>query len=96
MRPYTTRCRVFELSRLKVAFVEPGMRRIEFRDRGVDVFDVERDFQCDPTVLVEADHLEHLILRRPGTRIYSANFQSKEGKTLTTRRDGRVTVSHHA
>ena len=39
----------------EVAALESGVRGVEFGDRGVDVFDVERHLQRDSTVLVEAE-----------------------------------------
>jgi hypothetical protein len=77
-------------------FREPGVLRVEFGDRGLDVFDVEPHLQRDPTLLVEAGYMEHLVLRRPRTEICSAYLQSGEGKTLATHGDSRVAVAHHA
>ena len=46
--------------------------RVEFSERGVDVFDVELHLQCYATFLVKADYLKLFVLRRPRTQICSA------------------------
>ena len=51
-----------------VLFLEPGVRGVEFGDRGVHVFEVEPDLQRDSTLLVDAVYLEKLVLRRPGAQ----------------------------
>ncbi len=45
---------VFE-RRSRLSLLEPGVRGVECGDRGVDVFDVERDLQRDSTVLVDTE-----------------------------------------
>ena len=75
-----------------MSLLEPGVRGVEFGDRGVDVFDVEPHLQRDSAFLVEAVQLEHLVVRRPGTHIGSAQLQSGEGQALASDGDNRVTV----
>ena len=70
--------------------------RVEFGDRGIDIFDVEPHLEVDASLLVETDHLEHLVLRRPGTDICGAGYQAGEGKTLAAHGDGGMAVAHHA
>src|ERR1700757_2804328 len=67
--------------------LEPGMRGIEFGDRGVHVFEVEEDLQGDPTLFVDAIYLEKFILRRPGARIGSAHHHLSESQALASHGD---------
>ena len=81
-------CRVFQPPRLTVClFLEPGVRGVEFGDRGIHVFEVEQDLQGDSTLFVDAVYLEKFILRRPGARVGSAHHQSSESQALASHGD---------
>ena len=67
--------------------LEPGMRGVEFGDRGIHVFEVEKDLQGDSTLFVDAVYLKKFILRRPGARIGSAHHQSSESQALASHGD---------
>ena len=59
-------CRVFQPPRLAVCLVlKPGMRGVEFGDRGIHVFEVEPDLQGDSTLFVDAQLRE--AARPPAT-----------------------------
>ena len=67
--------------------LEPGVRGVELGHRGVDIFDVEPHLQRDSALLVEADYLEHLVLRRSGTHVGSAYLQSGESQAFASHGD---------
>ena len=81
-------CRVLQPPRLTVCLVlEPGMRGVEFGDRGIHVFEVEPDLQRDSTLFVDAVYLEKFVLRRPRARIGSAHHHSSESQALASHGD---------
>ena len=67
--------------------LEPGVRRIELCDRGIEVVDVEHHLYRDSPFVIEAEQLEQLVTRCPRARVRSAELQSGESQPLAAHCD---------
>ena len=67
--------------------LEPGICRIKFGGRSVDVIDVEKHLERNSTVLAEANEMKHFVVRCAGAPVVRAGFQPSEGQTLSSHRD---------
>ena len=83
-------CRVLQPPCPRMHFLEPGMRGVEFGERGVDVFDVEQHLQRDSTFLVDAEYSWSISsCGAPGSDL-CADLQSGESQALASHGDNRV------
>ena len=84
-------CRVLQPPRLWALLLESRVRASSSAIRGVEVFDVEPDMQREATFIIEAEEMEHFVLRRTRTRIgNNADLELVESQAFSPYGDHRT------